>query len=69
MKPLESDLQEEDYKLNWNDDRKTAVVVEFMSMIRKVQIHVHKNINEALESTWAVTLYPQVKNQIHVVYN
>ena len=28
-----------------------------------------KNINEALESTWAMTLSAGVKNQIHAVYN
>ena len=49
LKPLESDLQEEDYKLNRSDDLKTAVVVDFMSTIRKVPLHVHKNMNEALE--------------------
>ena len=40
-----------------------------MSVIRKVSFHVHKNINEALESTWAMILSPGVKNQIHVVYD
>lgn len=35
LKPLE-DLQEEDYKLNPNNDLKTAVIVDFMSMIGKV---------------------------------
>ena len=45
LKPLESDLQEEDYKLNWKDNLKTAVVVGFMSIIRKVPFHVDKNIN------------------------
>ena len=40
-----------------------------MSVIRKVSFHVHKNINEALESTWVMILSPGVKNQIHVVYD
>ena len=61
VKPLESDLQEEDYKLNRNDDLKTAVVVDFMSMIRKVPFHFHKNISEALESTWARYLQNSIK--------
>ena len=33
LKPLESDLQEEDYKLNRNDNLKTTVFVDFMSMV------------------------------------
>ena len=33
-----ADLKEEDYKLNWNDDLKTAVVVDFMPMVRKVPV-------------------------------
>ena len=69
LKPFESDLQEEDYKWNRNDDLKTDVVVDFMSMIRKVPFHVQKNINEDLESTWAMILSPGVINQIHVVYD
>ena len=69
MKPLESDIQEEDYKLNRNEDSKTAVVVDFISMIRKVSFHVHKNISDVLESTWAMILSPGVINQIHAVYN
>ena len=69
LKPLESDLQEEGYKLNRNDDFKTVVVVDFMSMIRKVPFHVHKNKNEALESTWAMILSPGIINQIHFVYD
>ena len=40
-----------------------------MSMIRKVPFHVHKNINEALKSTWPLILSPGVINQIHVVYD
>ena len=32
------DLKEEDYKLNWNDDVKTVVVVDFMPMVRKVPV-------------------------------
>ena len=48
LKPLESDLQEEDYNLNQNNNLKTAVVVDLMSRIRKVPFHVHKNINETL---------------------
>ena len=69
MEPLESDLQEEDYKLNRNDDLKAAVVVSLMSMVRKVPFHLHKYINEALESTWAMILSPGVINQINVVYD
>ena len=69
LKPLESDLQEKDYKLNRNDDLTTAVVVDFMSLIRKVPLHVHTNINEALELTWAMILSPGNRNQIHVVYD
>ena len=42
LKPLKSDLQEEDYKLNGSDDLETAVVVDFMSMIRKLLFYVHK---------------------------
>ena len=38
LKPLKSHLQEEDYKLNWNDNLKTAVVVDLMSTIREVPI-------------------------------
>ena len=38
LKPLKSDLQEEDCKLNWNDNLKTAVVVDLMSTIREVPI-------------------------------
>ena len=68
LKPLESDLQEEDYKLNRNNDLKTAVVADFMSMIRKVPFHFHKNINKALESTSAI-LSPGIINQIHDVYD
>ena len=67
LKPLKSDLEEEeDYKLNRNDYLKTAVVVDFMSMIIKVPFDVHKNINEALELTRIMTLYPGDINQIHV---
>ena len=40
-----------------------------MSMIGKVPFHAHKNINEALESTWAMILSPGVINQVHVVYD
>ena len=69
LKPLESDLQEEDYKLNRNDDLETAMVVDFISMIRKVPFHVHRNINDALESTWEMILFPGDINQIHVVYD
>ena len=49
--------------MNRNDDFKTVVVVDFMSMIRKVPFHVHKNKNEALESTWAMILSPGIINQ------
>ena len=67
LKPLKSDLEEEeDYKLNRNDYLKTAVVVDFMSMIRKVPFDVHKNKNEALELTRVMILYPGDINQIHV---
>ena len=69
MEPLESDLQEENYKLNRNDDLKTAVIVDFMSMVRKVPFYLHKYINEASESTWAIILSPGVINQIDVVYD
>ena len=67
MKPLESDLQEEDYKLIRNDYLITTLVIDFLSMIREVPFHVPKNINEALESPWAMTLSPAVINQVHVV--
>lgn len=69
MEPLESDLQEENYKLNRNDDLKTAVIVDFMSMVRKVPFYLHRYINETLESTWAIILSPGVINQINVVYD
>ena len=52
--------------MNQNNDLKTAVVVDFMSMIRKVPFHVHKNINKALEPTWEVVSFSGVINQIHV---
>ena len=35
LKPLESDLKEEDYKLNWNDDLKTTVVVDLCLWLKK----------------------------------
>ena len=38
FKPLESDIKEQEYKLNWNDDLETAAVLDFMSMIKKVPI-------------------------------
>ena len=60
---------QEDYKLNQNNDFKTAVVVDFMSMIRKVPFHTHENINKALESIWAMIVSPGVTNQIYVVCN
>lgn len=66
MKPLENDLQDDHYKLNPSNDLKTAVVVDFMSMIIKVPFDVHKNINEALELTRIMILYPGDINQIHV---
>ena len=66
---MESDVPEEGNKLNRKNDLKTAVVVDFMCMIRKVPFHVHKNINEVLEPTWAVVSFSGVINQIHVVYN
>ena len=71
LKPLGSDLKEEDYKLNWNDDLKTAVVVDFICLwSEKFQFLVHKNIKESLESTLvAMILSPGDINQIHVVYN
>ena len=69
LKSLENDLQEKDYKLNRNDDLTTAVVVDFMSLIRKVPLQVHTNINEALELTWAMIISLGDRNQTHVVYN
>ena len=65
---MESDLQQEGYKLNRNNDLKTAVV-DFMCMIRKVPFHVHKNINKSSEPTWAVVSFSGVINQIHAAYN
>ena len=69
LKLSEIDLQEEDYKLNLNDDLKTALFVDFMFMIRKAPFHVHKNINDALESTWGKIISPGNINQIHVVFD
>ena len=63
----ERDLQEEDYKLNWNDDLKIALVVGFMLKTRKFPFH--KNINETLESAWGKILSPGDINQIHVVFD
>ena len=65
---MESDLQQEGYKLNRNNDLKTTVV-DFMTMIRKVPFHVHKNLNKTLEPTWAVVSFSGVINQIHVAYD
>ena len=42
FKPLESDIKEQEYKLNWNNDLETAVVLDFMSMIKKVPISSSK---------------------------
>ena len=36
LKPLESVLKENDYKLNMNLEFSTALIIDFMSMIRKV---------------------------------
>ena len=46
---------------------KTAVVVDFMSVIRKAPFR--KNINETLQSTWVMILSPGFINQMHVVYD
>ena len=55
--------------MNLNDDLKTALFVDFMFMIRKALFHVHKNINDALESTWGKIFSPGNINQIHVVFD
>ena len=71
LKPLESDLKEEDYKLNWNDDLETTMVADFMSMIRKVPVSCSWKHNRGFRVNMGGNddKSPGDINQIHVDYD
>ena len=69
LKPLESVLKENDYKLNMNLDISTALIIDFMSMIRKVPFRLNNNIKEALESLWSTVMSIGTVKVIHIVYD
>ena len=50
LKPLESVLKENDYKLNMNLEFSTALIIDFMSMIRKVPFRLYNNIKKLLSN-------------------
>ena len=69
LKPLESVLKENDYKLNMNVDISTAIIIDFMSMIRKIPFRLYNNIKEALESLWSTVMSIGTVKVIHIVYD
>ena len=69
LKPIENHLLENDYKFERKSDLKTAVMVDFMSLVRKVPFKIYKNIKEALEATWSMIMSSSNADRVDIVYN
>ena len=66
---LEKYLENEDYNLVKENNQLTAIIVDFMLLIRKVPFTKVKTIGEALESAWKIIMNISKAEEIHIVFD
>ena len=69
MKQLENVLNPTDYNYTKESKTRSAVIVDFMSVIRKVPFQKCSKMKDVLETTWNIILAASDANRIEVVYD
>ena len=69
MKELENHLANEDFLFDSLSSLETAIIVDFMSMIRKVKFTKLKTFGECFECVWLMVRNICNTDEIHFVYD
>ena len=69
MKELENHLANKDFLFDSTSSLETAIIVDFMSMIRKVQFTKLKTFGEGFECVWLMVRNICNTDEIHFVYD
>ena len=69
LTPLEKNLVSSDYRFNKDHVDGLAVIVDFMSLIRKVGFEKHLKIKDALKRAWNSIVAESSANRIEIVYD
>jgi hypothetical protein len=69
MIQLENLLDPMDYELDKTEDQRAAVIVDFMSLIRKIRFEKFSKIREGLECAWSHIITASNANRVDIVYD
>ena len=69
VKELEKFLEPSDYHFDRNNDVSTCIVIDFMSMIRKVRFAKMVSINDVFQNLWQSVVSISIFDTIHIVYD
>ena len=69
MTQLESVLKEEDYCYNKQSNLRTVVVVDFMSLVRKVPFKNFRNFNDAFLAMWNMIVTATDARRDEIIYD